>query len=76
MTSDPPLAYPETDLDLLALMAGGDREAFGALFRRYQRSVYRFARQMTGSKEAAEDVTQEVFIALAENAGRYDSELG
>jgi RNA polymerase sigma-70 factor (ECF subfamily) len=57
-------------------MATGDREAFGALFRRYQSLVYRFARQMTGSKEAAEDVTQEVFIALAENAGRYNADLG
>jgi RNA polymerase sigma-70 factor (ECF subfamily) len=56
-------------------MAGGDREAFGALFHRYQSLVYRFARQMTGSKEAAEDVTQEVFIALAGNVGRYDVHL-
>jgi RNA polymerase sigma-70 factor, ECF subfamily len=76
VTSDLPPAPRATDSELLELMAAGDREAFGALFRRYQSLVYRFARQMTGSKEAAEDVTQEVFIALAENAGRYDVDLG
>jgi RNA polymerase sigma-70 factor, ECF subfamily len=76
VTSDLPPVPRATDSELLELMAAGDREAFGALFRRYQTLVYRFARQMTGSKEAAEDVTQEVFIALAENAGRYDVDLG
>jgi len=76
VTSDLSPTHRATDADLLALMAGGDREAFGVLFRRYHSAVYRFARQMTGSKEAAEDVTQEVFIALAETVGRYDSALG
>jgi RNA polymerase sigma-70 factor (ECF subfamily) len=57
-------------------MASGDREAFAALFRRHQATVYRFSRQMLGSKEPAEDVTQEVFIALARNASRFDPSIG
>jgi RNA polymerase sigma-70 factor (ECF subfamily) len=76
VTPDPSAASQATDGDLLELMAAGDREAFATLFRRYQGQVYRFARQMIGSKDAAEDVTQEVFIALAENVRRYDPELG
>jgi RNA polymerase sigma-70 factor (ECF subfamily) len=57
-------------------MATGDREAFGALFRRHQATIYRFSRQMLGAKDAAEDVTQDAFVALAENAGRFDATRG
>jgi RNA polymerase sigma-70 factor, ECF subfamily len=57
-------------------MASGDREAFAALFRRHEARVFRFSRQMLGSKEAAEDITQEVFLALARSAPRYQSALG
>jgi RNA polymerase sigma-70 factor (ECF subfamily) len=63
----------ELDAELVGRMASGDRDAFAALFRRHQATVYRFSRQMLGSKEAAEDVTQDVFIALARNAARYDA---
>lgn len=65
-----------TDAELATRMATGDRDAFAALFRRHQSTVFRFSRQMLGSKEAAEDVTQDVFIALARNAGRFDVSRG
>ena len=61
---------------LAARMASGDEQAFVTLFRRYQGPVYRFVRQMGGSADTAEDVTQEVFIALMENSGRFDAERG
>ena len=64
------------DADLLQRMATGNREAFASLFRRYHGLVYRFSVQMTGSRDVAEDVTQEVFIALAENHARYRPERG
>ena len=57
-------------------MASGDREAFAVLFRRHQATVYRFSCQMLGSKEAAEDVTQDVFIALSRNARHFDPAVG
>ena len=75
MTPDPAWPNETSDTDLLHL-AATNREAFAALFQRHQASVYRFAKQMTGSKEAAEDVTQEVFIALIQHGGRYDAGLG
>jgi RNA polymerase sigma-70 factor (ECF subfamily) len=42
------------------------------VYHRYQQVVYRFARAMTGCPDAAEDVTQEVFIALIKELPRYD----
>jgi RNA polymerase sigma-70 factor (ECF subfamily) len=42
------------------------------VYHRYQQVVYRFARAMTGGPDAAEDVTQEVFIALIKELPRYD----
>ncbi len=62
----------DSEAVLLAHAAAGDLEAFGVIYRRYQQIVYRFARAMTGSTDTAEDVTQEVFIALLTEAGRYD----
>jgi RNA polymerase sigma-70 factor (ECF subfamily) len=38
--------------------------------------VYRFALQMTGSAAAAEDVTQETFLALLRHGRRYDAARG
>jgi RNA polymerase sigma-70 factor (ECF subfamily) len=61
-----------TDPELLDRMASGDREALAIIFRRHHGTVYRFSRQMLGSTEAAEDVTQDVFVALTKNAGRFN----
>jgi RNA polymerase sigma-70 factor (ECF subfamily) len=67
---------PSDDETLAARMASGDGQAFEELFRRYQGRLYRFARQMGSSKETAEDVTQEVFVALMETGERFDPALG
>src|SRR5918992_5597051 len=61
-----------TDPELLDRMATGDREALAIIFRRHHGTVYRFSRQMLGSSEAAEDVTQDVFVALTKSAGRFN----
>jgi RNA polymerase sigma-70 factor (ECF subfamily) len=63
---------PRSDARLVALAAAGDREAFAAIYHRYHQSVYRFARMMTASAGVAEDVTQEVFVALMRDLGRYE----
>ena len=64
----------ESDQALVERTAAGDREAFAALYRRHQRAVYRFARLMTGSPSAAEDIVQEVFLVLMKDAARYETE--
>ena len=60
------------DGELISRVAAGDAEAFAQLFRRRQGQVYRFALHMTASPSIAEDVTQEVFLAVMSDAGRYD----
>jgi hypothetical protein len=42
----------------------GSREAFVTLYKRYGTPLFRFAWRMTASMTAAEDVTQECFLAL------------
>jgi RNA polymerase sigma-70 factor, ECF subfamily len=61
----------ESDEELMAAVAAGDREAFAALYRRRRPDVYRFALHMTGTPAAAEDVAQEVFLAVIQEARRY-----
>ena len=65
-----------TDYDLLLDMLSGDEEAFTSLYRRRQGPVFRFALQMTGNVLIAEDVTQEVFMALLSKTARYDPARG
>lgn len=72
--SCPSDAAEPADVDLLRRAAAGDRDSFGIVFQRYQHVVYRFARAMTGSDEVAEDVTQEVFVVLIRQLGRYQPE--
>src|SRR4051812_20838298 len=59
------------DQELIAAVAAGDRDAFAALYRRRRPDVYRFALHMTGVPAAADDVAQEVFLAIIREAGRY-----
>jgi RNA polymerase sigma-70 factor (ECF subfamily) len=65
-----------SDSELLRRTIAGDQEAFTALYRLRHPPVYRFALQMTGSVAIAEDVTQEVFMALLEHGRRFDSARG
>ena len=60
------------DADLVEAVGRGDQAAFAALFRRRRGDVYRFALHMTGSTAAADDVTQEVFLALMRDPSRYE----
>jgi RNA polymerase sigma-70 factor, ECF subfamily len=65
-----PLEPP--DRELLARAAAGDAGAFGLVYQHYQHVVYRFGFQMTASRDAAEDITQEVFVTLFLDLGRYN----
>ena len=53
-----------SDSDLLARTIKGDESSFVALYRRHEPSVFRFALHMSGRVEVAEEVAQEVFLAL------------
>jgi RNA polymerase sigma-70 factor, ECF subfamily len=65
-----------SDDELFRLMTSGAEDAFGVLYRRYQGRVFRFALLMSGCPATADDVTQEVFLALLRDAYQYDSTRG
>lgn len=65
-----------TDSDLVRLSDKGDEDAFMTLYSRHQGSVFRFALHMSGRREIAEEVTQEVFMALLSRPNLYSPERG
>jgi RNA polymerase sigma-70 factor, ECF subfamily len=65
-----------SDRDLLRGVQAGDEEAFSLLYQRWQGPVYRYALRMSGSPPLAEDVTQEVFMALLRRSDGYDPSRG
>jgi RNA polymerase sigma-70 factor (ECF subfamily) len=64
------------DEQLLKMMRDGDEDAFTTLYRRRQGGIYRFVLEMSGSAALAEDVTQEVFMALIRESRGYDPSRG
>jgi RNA polymerase sigma-70 factor (ECF subfamily) len=58
--------------DLLARCKTQDRAAFAELFRRYHARVFRSAFLMTRRADAADDITQLVFVELFSAFRRYD----
>jgi RNA polymerase sigma-70 factor, ECF subfamily len=64
------------DEALLGQVADGAKQAFVALYRRRSDDVYRFAYAMAKSRSVAQDVTQEVFLNVLENAARFDARKG
>lgn len=65
-----------SDSNLLQAMRAGNEEALAELYRRRQPGIYRFALQMCGSQELAEDITQEVFMVLMREAHTFDPARG
>lgn len=63
------------DADLLRLISAGDEAAFLEFYNRHQGAVYRFALQMSGKTQMAEEVTQDVFMAVMK-AAKYDANRG
>jgi RNA polymerase sigma-70 factor (ECF subfamily) len=64
------------DALLLRRIAAGDEDAFAEVYRQKQPAIYRFALHMTGNASVAEDVTQEVFMALVRDPRRFDPTRG
>jgi RNA polymerase sigma-70 factor (ECF subfamily) len=51
----------------------GERAALAALVRAHQRSVYSLALRMLGTRDQAEDLTQDVFMQLSTNVKSIES---
>lgn len=53
-----------SDDSLLRCFQGGDNKALGVLFRRYERPLVEFLFRMSGNREVAQDLTQDVFVRV------------
>ena len=62
----------DDDRALVERYRSGDREAFTALMLRYQRPIYNAAFWVLRRHEDASDITQVVFLKVAERADEYD----
>jgi RNA polymerase sigma-70 factor (ECF subfamily) len=63
-----------TDDELMARGAGGDDDAFRLLVERWEGMVFAFLLHMLGSREEAEDLSQETFVRMIGAAHRYRPE--
>jgi RNA polymerase sigma-70 factor (ECF subfamily) len=64
--------------ELVRRIVSGDRDAFARLLDAYETRVYRLALRLTGAVPDAEDVTQEIFLAVYRSLPKYrgDAALG
>jgi RNA polymerase sigma-70 factor (ECF subfamily) len=60
------------DAELVRRVAAGDETALRALIAVYQTRVYRFAMRLVRNAAVAEEVTNEVFLEVWRNAGRFE----
>jgi RNA polymerase sigma-70 factor (ECF subfamily) len=64
------------DEDLMTRVRAGCEESFLGLYRRHQGSIFRFALSMSGSGAVADEVVQEVFLAVLNGEVRFDPARG
>ena len=63
----------DQDETLVERYRDGDRAAFAALVRKYQRPIFNAAYRVLGREEDASDITQAVFLKVAERLDQYDA---
>jgi RNA polymerase sigma-70 factor (ECF subfamily) len=62
----------DNDAAIIDSVCNGDSESFGLLVRRYEDFVYTLVRGLVSSDEAAEDVTQEIFLRAYRAIRRFE----
>jgi len=67
---------PPPDELLIQHVGRGCAECFASLFHRYHRPVYSLALRILRDRVEAEDILQEVFLAVHRQLERYDPERG
>jgi RNA polymerase sigma-70 factor (ECF subfamily) len=73
-TAPPPAAT--NDADLVALLRERPSAGVAALYDRYGRLVFSMALRIVGDRGAAEEITQDVFLRIWRNLGRYQPSQG
>ncbi len=82
MTSEPfqpivaipmqPAGSPDDDLALVRAAAAGDPSSIGRLYDRHAPTLLALAYRILGSRDEAEEVVQDAFVRLWQEAERYD----
>ncbi|MGW0803228.1 sigma factor [Nonomuraea sp. NPDC002799] len=65
-----------SDMDLCARLMAGDLDALADAYDEHASYVYGVAVKVTGAQTHAEEITQNVFVALWERPLSYDPSLG
>ncbi|MEV5890720.1 RNA polymerase sigma factor [Nonomuraea fuscirosea] len=65
-----------SDMDLCARLTAGDLDALAEAYDLHGSYVFGVAAKVTGSQASAEEITQNVFVALWESPQTYDPGLG
>ena len=63
---------PDDETLIRECLEGNDR-AFEILLERYERKVFNGALRMVNNRDDASDITQNVFLRVYENLGRFDA---
>ena len=66
------MSEENTDSELVSAFKAGDAEALGLLMERHQAALFGYLLRLTGRRDAAEDLFQEVFLKLVKNPGAYN----
>ena len=69
-----PIVIDDPDAELVKRWQAGDEEAFAELIRLHETRVFRLLYRMMGSREDAEDLTQETFLSLHRHGHRFRAE--
>jgi RNA polymerase sigma-70 factor (ECF subfamily) len=70
------VAESVNDIELVAAIARGDREAFRAFYDLYAGRILAYVRALGRERNGAEDVVQEVFLSVWRKAASFRSERG
>jgi RNA polymerase sigma-70 factor (ECF subfamily) len=65
-----------SDEELMAWIQGKDHQALDQLYTRYSRLVFGIALRVLNDKSEAEEVVQEVFLAIYQKALQFDPGKG
>lgn len=61
-----------TDQALVQSIAAGDKAAFKLLYLRHHERVYRFVLRLTGIESMADEIVNDVFLAVWRHAGQFE----